>query len=449
MSWWRLLPLALLAGCIAKVGPEHQAPNPPLPAAYAGAAPAATQVDAWWQGFGDAALDRLVRQALAENLDIAAAGARLAEARALLTVADSAGGPQLDANLTAQERGTISGDSENEPPVVSAAGLFDWMPDLFGGRARATESAAAELRRRDALQADVRRQVAADVVRRYVEIGRDRARLQLVEDSLGLRRQTLELVRQRFDAGLAAQLDVSRAAADVAATQAQRGPLQLSVATSRNALAVLLAGQSAEGPAAPPGFAGGPPLGLPADLLRRRPDLIAAEANLARATADIGVAEAQLYPQLRIPANLTLGLESLSGGGTIDSFVAGIAASLAIPLFDTGGRRAQVDAAEARASEALLLYRQTLLRAVQQAETALAALAAAMARAADLRAAVAASEQAAQQADNLYRQGLTGFLDVLDAQRTLLDNRQSLTAAEADIGLATADLYSAIGAPGT
>ncbi|MEQ9642620.1 MAG: efflux transporter outer membrane subunit [Alphaproteobacteria bacterium] len=439
-----LLALAL-TGCIAKVGPDHADPHLSTPETYSSSAPAPAEIGPWWRGFGDPTLSGLVEAALADNLDIAAAGARLAEARALAAVADAATSPTLDGSVTAQKSTTISGDRDNEPTPLQGAALASWVPDLFGGKARASESAAAELRRREALTAEARRQVAADVVRRYVETGRDWARLQLVEESLALRQKTLDLVEQRFAAGLAAQLDVSRARADLAATRAQRGPLYLSINSSRNALTVLLGGVEHRGTAAPPRFAGGPDVGLPADLLRARPDVVAAEANLARATADIGVAEARLYPMLTLPASLTLGLENLTSGVAIDAFVAAIAGTLDIPIFDGGARRAQVDAAEARAAEALLLYRQALLQAIADVQTALVALASAETRRDDLTAAVAAAEAAARQAETLYTQGLTGFLDVLDAQRTLLDTRQSLVIAEADIGLAAADLHSAVG----
>ena len=438
--------LLALGGCIAKVGPDHADPNLSTPDSFASPAPAVAEVGPWWQGFGDPTLNSAVEAALADNLDIAAANARLAEARALLAVADAAGSPTLDGSVTAQKQATISGedDRDDRTPLQGAA-LASWTPDLFGGRARATESATAELRRREALTAEARRQVAADVVRRYVETGRDWARLQLVEESLAVRQKTLDLVEQRFAAGLAAQLDVSRATADLAATRTQRGPLYLSINASRNALTVLLGGVEHRGTATPPRFAGGPAVGLPADLLRTRPDVVAAEANLVRATADIGVAEARLYPMLTLPAGLTLGLENLTSGVAVDAFVAAIAGTLDIPIFDGGARRAQVDAAEARAAEALLLYRQALLLAIQEVETALVALSSAEAQRDDLTIAVAAAEAAARQAEALYTQGLTGFLDVLDAQRTLLDTRQQLVIAEADIGLAAADLYSAVG----
>ena len=309
------------------------------------------------------------------------------------------------------------------------------------------------MRARGLLRDDLARTTVADVVRRYLEIRRDETQLDLIEASLDLQRQTLDLVSRRYQAGLASQLDVSRAEAQVSATQALRGPLRQNLAAARSALAVLTGRQPGTQEIAAaadiPRYQGGPPLGLPRDLLRARPDVQAAEAVLARATAEIGVAEAELYPMLSIPGNLTWAISGLGSGEVIEALIATLALGLDIPLFDSGGRRARVAAAEARSQEALFLYRATLLDALGEVEVALATLVAAQDRRDDLQAAADASARAATQAEQLYTQGLTGFLDVLDAQRTLLDNHQDLAEAEAAVSLGIADLYSAVGAPVT
>lgn len=446
-----------LSGCLARVGPDYEAPALETPDTYsldivtpAGMVEAAS----WWRGFGDEALNALVDRALAANLDIAGAEARLAEARALVDVARASGGPTLDAAVDAETSASTSGSNSGGSGVEgTAAGglLFSWVPDLFGGQQREVEAAEAELRRRDLLRDDLARITVADVVRRYLEVRRDIVRLELIEASLNLQSQTLELVRQRFQVGLTAQLDVSRAEAELAATQARRGPLLRDLADAQAALAVLIdrppGSPPAEAAAEIPRYIAGPTIGLPRDLLRARPDVQAAEAAVARTVAEVGVAEAELYPQLTIPGALTASVTGLGSGELIEALIATLSASLDIPLFDSGGRRAAVSAAEARAQEALLFYRQTLLNALADVERALARLMAAQQRREDLRAAVDASAVAFEQAEQLYTQGLVGFLDVLTAERTLLDNRQNLAEAEADVGLAVADLYSAVGAP--
>ena len=467
-----------LAGCITTAGPDYEPPALEMPEAYtapSGLPAGAAETALWWRGYGDSGLDDLVALALAGNLDIAAAEARLSEARALVGVADAIGGPTLDIgssieaeNVVRRERrsdrsgssgigtSSTSGSSDDETGLEGAAEaglLFSWVPDLFGGQKRGIEAAEAELRARTFLRDDLARITAVEVVRRYLEIRRDEARLDLIDASLGLQRHTLDLVEQRYQAGLASRLDVSRAEAQVAATQALRGPLRQDLARARAALAVL-SGRVPGAPMLAPGdgmpqYRGGPPLGLPRDLLRARPDVRAAEAFLAQATAEIGVAEAELYPMLSIPGDLTWAISGLGSGEVIESLIATLALGLDIPLFDAGGRRAEVAAAEARSQEALLLYRGTLLNALADVEVALANLVAAQERRDDLQAAADASDRAVAQAEQLYNQGLTGFLDVLDAQRTLLDNHQDLAEAEAAVSLGIADLYSAVGAPVT
>jgi multidrug efflux system outer membrane protein len=447
----------ILSGCFGPVGPDYVAPALETPDAYSRETPApvgATEAAYWWRGFNDALLNDLVVQALAANLEIAAAEARLGEARALVDVARAGGGPSLDAggdaSGSARVVGKDDGDSDSEG-AVAAGLLFSWTPDLFGGQRREVEAAEAEVRRRALLRDDLARITAADVVRRYLEIRRDNARLEIIDASLNLQRQTFEIVRRRYEVGLAAQLDVSRAEAELAATRASRGPLQRDLGNAEAALAVLVnrpLGSLLEWPVGNiPNYGGGPAIGLPRDLLRLRPDVQASEAELARATAEIGVAEAELYPQLTIPGALTGSITGLGTSNVVEALIATLSASLDIPLFDSGGRRAVVAAAEARAQEALLSYRQTLLNAVADVERALARLKAAQEASANLRSAVAASEVAFEQARQLYTQGLLGFLDVLIAERVFLQNQQNLAAAEAEVGLAIADLYSAVGAP--
>lgn len=445
----------LLSGCLASVGRDFQAPDPALPDAYVTPVPqiaGGARPGAWWQGYDDARLDALVADALGRNQELAAAEARLAEARALVGVAEAAGGPFLDASTATDAAYQTTSDGGGTTEGAAEGGLlFSWIPDLWGGQERQVEAARAEARARALLRDDLARQVVAEVVSRHLEVVRDLTRLELIDASLDLQRQTLGLVRERFAAGLASQLDVSRAEAQVASTQALRGPLLRDLASARAALAVLTgrtpAAVEPEAPPPIPSYDGTPVIGLPSDLLRTRPDVQAAEAALASAVAEIGVAEADFYPTLTIPGSLTVGAAGLGTGSVVEALVASIAASLDIPLFDSGAREARLAAAEARAREALLVYRQTLLEAVAQVEAALGQLQAARLRRENLQAAVAASEAAVVQARELYTQGLTGFLDVLDAERTLLDNRQDLAQARADVTLLIAELYSALGAP--
>jgi multidrug efflux system outer membrane protein len=461
----------LLPGCLMTVGPEPAAPTLDAPPAYRGAdalAPVtgAAAHAAWWRGFDDPVLTDLVEQALASNLDIAAAQARLEEAHALAGGSRADLWPTLDAGAgmsgrdelrrwqtPTSNRGASGGASGNNDLTGTAeAGLtLGWTPDLFGGGRRALQAAEAEALRRELLRDDLRRQVAAEVVARYLDIARDRATLAVIDAALDVQGQTLALVRRRYAAGLAAALDVSRAETQEASTRARRGPLLQSLAEAEAALAVLSgrAGSFTAAPPAPtaiPAHTGGPDLGLPRDLLRARPDVRAAEAALVAALAEIGVAEAALYPSLSLPGSLTLTSAGLGTASVVTTLVGTLAASLDLPLFDAGARRADISAAEARAREALIDYRAALLDAVADVETALGALAGARGRVGPLQDAVTAGEAAVAQSRDLYAQGLVGFLDVLDAERALLDNRQALQDARADMARAIAALYTAVGA---
>lgn len=460
MAAWRLMSIAMaasLAGC-TPVGPDYAPPEISTPTAYATPAPAGVaDVRAWHRGFNDPNLDRLIAQALVDNLSIAQADARLAEARALVREASAEGGPTLDGRTDGEIEGRAIDGGRNSDDEVAGAGsaslLFAWTPDLFGRFRRGEEAAEAEARRQALLRDDLARLTVADVARQFLEARRAAAQLDLLSDSLKVQEHTLDLARNRFEAGIAARLDVSRAEADLADTLAGRGPFMEDRAEARSALAVLAGAyvQNVDlGPAGMvPQYAGGPPVGLPNDLLRNRPDVRAAEANLARRTAEIGIEEAAFYPELTIPGDLTASLTGIGTGDVVKALIASLGAALDIPIFDSGGRRARVDAADARAEEALLLYRSVLVDAAAEAELALARVVATDLRLKDVTEAVRANQTAFEEAEALYAQGIVGFLDVLDAWRGLLDNQRRLIDAQTDASRAIVDLYEAVGAPVT
>ena len=448
----RCVPLLALAALLpaCTVGPDYRAPDPGLPQAWTEPANAGTPSEAgWWYGFDDPALEDLIAAALADNIDVRIAAARLAEAEALSDVRRGGNWPAVDASADAEATGDLSGDAASATSAGLGAAL-SFVPDVFGGRRRQIEQAEATEAARRFDVADVRRLTAATIARRYVELRRSRARLDLLETSLELQQQTLDIVRQRADAGLSADLDVQRAASDLARTRAQRGNLDIAEAGALHDLAVL----TGQVPGTLDMPAGGTVIpayddviasGVPADLLRRRPDLQSAERELAAASAAIGVATADLYPAFSIPGRITADLGSADR--LIGDTVARIGAAVSVPVFDGGQRRATVEAAQARADQALLVYRRTLLEAVGEVEDALVSIRAIEARTAELERAVAASEQAFEQLDALYREGLASFIDILDAQRTLIGSRESLLDSQADHALAIIGLYRALGAP--
>lgn len=442
--------LALLPACT--VGPDYSPPEPGVPPAWSesGSRTAEPAETTWWYGFQDPVLEDLIGTALQDNVDVRIAAARLAEAEALSDAQRARNLPSVDASADAEASGDVSGDAVSATGAGLGAALA-FVPDVFGGRRRQIEQAeATEAARRFDIE-DVRRLTAASIAQSYIQLRRSRARLDLLTTSLELQQQTLDIVRQRAEAGLSADLDVQRAASDLARTRSQRGSLDIAEAGALHDLAVLTGQMPGTLDLAPagetviPGFAAPLRSGVPADLLRRRADLQAAERELAAASAAIGVATAELYPAFSIPGSITADLGSADR--IIGDTVARIGAAVSVPVFDNGRRRAGVVAAGARADQALLAYERTLLEAVGEVEDALVAIRAIEARTAELERAVAASEQAFDQLDALYREGLASFIDILDAQRTLIDSRESLLDSEADHALAIVDLYRALGAP--
>ncbi|MDP4574239.1 efflux transporter outer membrane subunit [Qipengyuania sp. G39] len=415
------------------------------PTDYSADLPPAGLDEFWWRAFSDPVLDDLISRGLAANLDIAAAGDRLRAAEALLRAERADLFPTLDgsANLGVE----TGGDGARVTGNVGLIGNFDL--DFSGRLGAEIRLAAARYGEAGYLQADQRRLVAAAIAAQYVEYRLTGAQLALLEESTELQRQTLRIVTLRFEAGLSANLDVRRAAADLAQTQARLGLIEVSRAEAKHALAVLLgeapgtfeitASAGEEGSI--PDYGAGPPIGAPVNLLRRRGDVLAAEARLAAAAAQVGIEQADLRPSLVVPGSILIGDGSLDG--LFSSFLATLGAALDLPLFDGGRRRAEVEAARAELDASLAEYRQAFLLALGEAENALVAIGAYRQRADSLAEAIEQSETALAQSNALYREGLASLFDVLDAQRQLISSRQSLLNTQADLATSFIALHSA------
>jgi multidrug efflux system outer membrane protein len=443
-----LLPaFALLAGCATPRIPEREpAAGIALPADYfADARPEAGLDEAWWHGFGDPELDALVDQALSRNPSLEAARQRLAAARAIVVAEQSDFLPTIDGELAGD--GAIDDRGRGAEGAGASIGGV-WRIDINGRLSAERAAAIAAADGAAQLVADRRRLIAAAVASQYIELKRTAARLRLLEESSDLQRQTLRIVTLRFEAGLSSNLDVRRARADVARTEAQRGLLQLARARAANALAVLVGDTPSGVPEAAreaqvPRYARGPAIGVPADLLRRRPDLLLAEADIARAAAEVGIERADLLPALALPGLVTLGDGSIDG--LFSQAVASLSAVLGVPLVDGGRRRAEVRAAESILEAELADYRQALLGVLAEVETALTAISAAKDRTSEFQNAVSESEAAFEQSNALYREGLASLFDVLDVQRQLISSREALIDGNADLAQAHVDLFTAVG----
>ncbi len=453
----------LLAGC-AQLEPTsgEQNPSPTLPTlalaaddrfSAAADAPQPSEVDVrWWQRFDDAGMASWVERALTANPAIAIATEQRIQARALLRSAQAQRGVQVGVQADTTLR--LQRDT-GERRLQPGAGLtLDFDTDLWGGLRQAEASAAAALLRSQDLVQAARLSTAGLAARAYLEWRVARQDAVLLAEVLQLQREVLRVVSTRVEAGLAPVLDRDRAMAELAATEAEQAAAAVRVRQAYAALQVLAGerplplAQGAPTEAAGdepdiPALRGVLPVARPLDLLRLRPDLRAAEQALVGAAADIGVAEAALRPRLRLPGRLVFG--AATGGGLLELVTATLAAALEVTVFDGGARDAELDAARARARVAAQVYRQTLLQALQQVESALAAGQGASIRVAARARASAAAGAAQDQAQSLYRAGLVGSLEWIDAQRTALANRRALLQARADAAAASVAAFEAMG----
>ena len=447
MRYRNLFPVSLLglAACAVTTPPVPEAIETSASFENAFEAPERSINDEWYRSFDDETLSELIETALENNLDISVALANLAAADANARAASTNLLPTLDAFVSSQLSGPLTGGIDANADLSGGLSLnFD--PDISGRNQRLLAAARARIDAQTFSVADIRRLVIEAVALEYISMRRAGARLTLLDETLDLQTRTLEIVTARFDAGLSPALDVDRSAADLARSRAQRGLLEAERKQAAYALSVLTGlppsstqfGDPADDRI--PSYTGEPELGVPADLLRNRPDIRRAEALLLVETTLIGVEQADLYPSLRLPGTLT----GRSGVGT-DAIAFNLGAVLDIPLLDFGQRVAEIDAQTARAEAALNTYRLSLLEAQQEIESALVQVAAFRQQRTELERAGERSQAAYDQLDALYREGLAGFIDVLDAQRTLIQIRQQIVESDASLASALARLSAALG----
>jgi NodT family efflux transporter outer membrane factor (OMF) lipoprotein len=455
---------AFLGGCA--VGPNFQPPQIAVPPTYSQTVTSGTNrppetLAQWWLLFHDPQLDSLVQEAALTNLDVRLAQARVREARAQQGVVRSALFPSVDANGQ-YARGRVSENSANgllareagqplQQSLFNAGFDMNWELDIFGGNRRALEAARADLGATEESSRGTRITVLADVGLNYLDLRGLQKQLAVARDNLRLQEQTLDLTRDRFRAGLASELDTARAEAQVAETRSQIPLLEEDIQRSIHRLGILLAKQPAElearlaTPSPIPPAAPGIPVGLPSDLLRRRPDIRQAELEVAAATARIGVATADLFPKFYLTG--TAGLESLSASDffTGASRFWSIGPSVRWPLFTAGRIRQNIKVQNARQEQMLLHYEQTVLSSLEEVENALVACGKEEDHHQSLAQSEAANRRAVELADERYRSGLVDFLNVLETQRSLLLVQDSLARSERTMGQNIVRLYKALG----
>jgi NodT family efflux transporter outer membrane factor (OMF) lipoprotein len=402
--------------------------------------------------FNDRLLSSLVQRAVKGNRDLMIAEARLKESRALRDAASSGLFPTLSASASAGRRRGSSETGLGKTTDLYAAG-FDarWEIDIFGAKRRAEEAAAADLQAAQEDLRDVMVSFTAEVAINYLEVRSGQRRLLIARENLAAQGQTLQIARWRRQAGLVTQRDEDLAMASFQQTRALIPALEASIDKAINRIAVLLGenpgalNREFEGDASLPVVSSGVAIGIPADLLRRRPDIRGAERRLAAATANIGVSTAALYPSL--PLTGSLGLEALSTGNLFTAGARAWALTVApvLTLFDGGRNRANVMAAEARQEQALAAYEKALLGALADVEDSMSAYAGELRRLEALSKAEEASRSAMKAAEDQYKAGLVDFLAVLEAQRTLLSIQDQRALSEAAVLTDLVRLYKSLG----
>jgi NodT family efflux transporter outer membrane factor (OMF) lipoprotein len=448
----------LIAGCT--VGPNYKKPDIKVPDSFSEAKPAKEQVIAyekWWTAFNDPMLDSLINEAIKSNKDLMIAGARIKEARALYGITDAALWPNLQASGSYSRNRT----SENSPQNRTLGGKtynifqagFDasWEIDFFGGVRRAVEAAEADVD--SALESSrmVMVSVLGEVAKNYIELKGFQKQLNVLESNARSQKESLDLINVRYKAGLVSFLDVTRAESLLAATKAQIPPVEKSIKQSAHRIAVLLGKepgalwQKLSKKSEIPVPSASITAGLPSELLLRRPDIRRAERDLAAASARIGAAKADLFPRFSLTGSFGLqGAEEKDIRQSGSRFWS-IGPSLKLPIFSGGRITSNIQVQDARYEQALIRYEQAIMAALEEVENALVAYFKEEERRKALAASVASSREAFAMAMELYTKGLADYLNVLDAERSMLSAESQLAQSEAAVSGYIVALYKALG----
>lgn len=449
-----------LTAC-ATVGPDYTQPALALPAGWnrqgqpaeQGVNAAATgDLSRWWQRFNDPLLSQLVEQALVASPDLRSARARVREARARAAVASAGLYPGVTASGSARRSNSSEESGSGATHDLFSAG-FDatWELDLFGGIRRGVEAAEADLESSVARLQDALVSLVAEVATNYVEVRSLQIRLDIARDNLASQSETLQLTEWRAQAGLVSSQDVEQARSNREQTRSQIPSLETGLAEAEYRMDILLGtspGTLHERLAtsgALPSVPGQIAVGIPADTLRQRPDIRAAERTLAAETARVGVAEAQRYPSFTLSGSI--GLEALTLGslGNSGAATSSLLAGITAPLFDAGRLRNQVAIQNALREQALITYEKTVLTALQEVENALVGIVRNRERVEALTSATESANRAEEMARQRYSAGLIDFQSVLDTQRSVRTIEDSLATSRSDGVLALIRLYKALG----
>ena len=456
----------LLAGCT--VGPDFHPPVVKAPAAY-GAEPTdvpsvttSSEVDArWWRSFDDPVLSSLVERVPSQNLDLKTAAERVLQGRAQRQVAASQGLPQINGQSSySRQRVSPTGIISLELPAPGAPleyNLFtdgltsSWELDLFGRVRRSVEAASAELLASVEDRHGVALSAISDLAQDYLQLRGAQARLAIAQHNVDLEGQSLALVRDRFANGVATTLDMAQAQAQLSTTAATLAPLRAQVAQLINAIGLLLGElpralqQELLPPAAQPDVPPVVPIGLPGTLIRRRPDVREAEANLHAATAQTGVAVANFYPDVTLTGNFDIESLRIQDAFQWYSRAFQVGPSVSIPIFQGGRLRGTLRLRESQQRQAAITFHRTVLQAFQEVDDALTAYAEAQRQRLQVAEAVRQNEIALGAARQRYIQGAVDFLNVITTQAQLLQSQSDLAGIDAQVATDLVALYRALG----
>ena len=457
--------LLSLGGCV--MGPDFKTPETPLAAHWANtpsqsghSGTAESPVDMrWWDSFGDAQLSALVREAQTHNFDLQMAASRLEQSRAMRRQVAADTLPAVDGSA-GYSRSRNSQRGLNDPSGKAGKQAFNlwngglgisWEADLWGRVKRSVEVADASVQMAEEDRHAVQLLVIVQTAQDYIELRSTQQGLAVVEQNLHIAQRSLELTRLQLKEGVATDLEVSEAAAQVAEIQARLAPLQQHSAHLINALSLLLARepralqQQLSTPANVPSYTATVPIGLPSELAERRPDIRRAQAQLHAATAAIGVAEADFYPRITLSGNMGFQALQLSDLGSWGSRSFAFGPGLSVPLFEGGRLKGALQLQEGRQQEAGIGFQKTVLRAWHEVDDALVAYQANQRRRDSLLQAVAHNQRALDSVHQQYTQGTVDFLNVLTVQNALLANQAALVDSTAQVSLSLVDLYGALG----
>ncbi len=443
-----------LAGCT--VGPDYAPPEVEVPVDWRFATGETLgDVDVlWWRGFGDPVLDALVEEALRNNYDVRIAAGRVEEFAARVGITRSAAFPQITYDAAAgrsqisREIGAGAAGADRVSDFFNANLNVGWELDAWGRIRRATEAARADVLAAEESRRAVVLTLVTAVATSYVGLRSLDEQIEIARDALGTRAETLELFELQLASGVISELEVAQIRSEFERTAASIPAIERDIALLENSLSVLLGrppGPIERGRTIAEFALPGIPAGLPADLLRRRPDLVGAEQTLVAANARIGVAVAERYPRIALTGVLGVASDDLSSLVSTSAVLYEAAAAVAGPIFTAGRVEGEIDAAEARARQALDAYVQAVLTALREAEDALVGVTTTSAEIDAQGRQVDALAQYADLAQLRYDNGYVGYLSVLDADRDLFDAQLRAVRLRASLAAAVVNVYKAFG----